>query len=292
MREERITFFSDRITLRGSIYFPDDFDPERSYPGVVACSGYTGLNAIYPRLFAEGLTPAGFVVLGFDYRGCGESDGERGRLLLEEQVKDIRNGITFMRYQDHAKLSGLGLLGWGMGAGLVVRAAEKNETVRAVAGVNGFYNGESFLRSVFDESGYEELLSKMRLDRKRRVMEGAVRFGDPFECYPLDPETSDVVDERLRPVKHYDIQTSFELAESIYLFDSIAAASRLQQPLFAAHGRGNKLHPPRLTEELRDAVPGVEYYPIDGKHNDFMTTDSSVFRELSEVIAKWFSSHL
>ncbi len=292
MREERISFFSDEITLRGSIYFPDDFDPTKSYPGVVACSGYTGLNAIYPRLFAEGLTPQGFVVLGFDYRGCGESDGERGRLLLEEQVKDIRNGVTFMRYQTHAEISSIGLLGWGMGAGLVVQAAEKNDAVQAVAGVNGFYNGESFLRSAFDEKGYEELRTKMSLDRKRRVLEGSPRFGDPFECYPLDPETSDVVDERLRPVKHYDIQTSFELAESIYLFDSVAAASRLQQPIFAAHGTGNKLHPPRLTDELRTAVPGIEYYAIDGKHNDFMTRDSPVFQELSEAIATWFTSQL
>ena len=115
MREKQIQFFSDKITLRGTLYFPDEFTSSGPSPCLVACSGYTGLNAIYPRLFAEALTAKGFVVLGFDYRGCGESDGERGRLLLEEQIKDIRNGITFMKYQEEVSPSAIGVLGWGMG---------------------------------------------------------------------------------------------------------------------------------------------------------------------------------
>jgi len=292
MKEKYVEFYSDQIKLRGTLYLPEDFNATMAYPCIVACSGYTGLNAIYPHLFAEVMTPKGFVVLGFDYRGCGESDGERGRLLLEEQVKDIRNGITFLKYQTEVKQSGMVLLGWGMGAGLVIRAAEKNPDIRAVAGINGFYNGESFLRASFSDEGLGELLVKMEADRRKRVFEGTFRLTDPFEAYPLDPETNDVVDERLRPVKHYNIPVSFELAESIYLFDSIAAAAQLTQPLFVAHGKGNKLHPPLLAEELRKAVPGVTFHTIDGKHNDFMTLNDPVFEELADAVAEWFFTHL
>lgn len=292
MQQDNISFYSDQITLRGSLYYPDGFDSLKSYPAVVVCSGYTGLNAIYPLLFAGALVPKGFVVLGFDYRGCGESDGPRGRLLLEEQVRDIRNGVTFLKYQQKVKTKGIGLLGWAMGAGLVVQAAEKNEDVKAIAGINGFYNGESFLRSSFSEADYRGLLMKMEQARKDRVFTGKYRLTDPFEVYPLDPETNAVVDERLRPVKHYNIQTSFELAESLYLFDALAVAARLHQPIFAAHGRRNKLHPPALSEELKAAVPSTDFYPIDGKHNDFMTSDDPEFKKLTEKIATWFSARL
>ena len=290
MQQKSVEFYSDQIVLRGALYLPDDFDPGATYPAVVACSGYTGLNAIYPLLFAKGLTPKGFVVLGFDYRGCGESDGVRGRLLLEEQVKDIRNGVTFLKYQDTARIRSLALLGWGMGAGLVIHAAEKNPDVGAVAGINGFYNGESFLRSWFPGASFDELLEKMATDRRERVMRGAVRMTDPFEAYPLDPETNDVVDERLRPVKHYNIQVSFELAESIYRFDAVETARRLEQPLFVAHGRENRLHPPGLAEELRAAVPQATFHSINGKHNDFMTIGDPVFLKLRDVVAEWFSA--
>jgi len=292
MQRKSIEFYSDQIVLRGTLYLPDDFDPEVAYPAIVACSGYTGLNAIYPLLFAQGLTPKGYVVLGFDYRGCGESDGVTGRLLLEEQVKDIRNGITFLKYQDVARTSGIGILGWGMGAGLVIRAAEANSDIDAVAGINGFYNGESFLRTWFPGASFDELLGKIETDRRERVMHGAVRMTDPFEAYPLDPETSDVVDERLRPVKHYNIQVSFELAESIYRFDAIETARRIRQPLFIAHGSENKLHPLRLAEELRTAVPRATFHSIDGKHNDFMTIEDPVFLKLRDVLAGWFSAQL
>lgn len=292
MKETDIEFFSDGITLRGSLYLPENHDPSRSYPSVVACSGYTGLNAIYPRLFGEALTPKGFVVLGFDYRGCGESDGERGRLLLEEQVKDIRNGVTFLKYHTRATGGRLGLLGWGMGAALVIQAAYRNPDVAAVAGVNGFYDGRSFLEASFSEEGYRELLSKMEADRRTRVFDGTVRLSDPFEAYPLDPDTRDVVDERLRPVKHYEIRTSFELAESIYRFDATGFAASLDQPLFIAHGKNNRLHPPPLAEELRRSVPGAEFHSIDGKHNDFMTLDDPEFARLAAAVAAWFRAHL
>lgn len=292
MREKQVQFFSDKITLRGSLYFPDDFQGSKPNPCLVVCSGYTGLNAIYPRLFAEALTTRGYVVLGFDYRGCGESDGERGRLLLEEQVKDIRNGITFIKYQSFVKPASIGVLGWGMGAGLVISAASKNPDVKAVAGVNGFYNGQSFLEASFSQDDYRELLERMETDRKNRVMDGTYRFTDPFEAYPLDPETSDVVDERLRPVRHYEIRVSFELAESIFLFDSIPIAASLRQPLFIAHGRHNRLHPPRLAEELQKAVPNMTFYSIDGKHNDFMTLRDPEFVRLTDEVARWFSTQL
>lgn len=288
MQEKAIEFYSDQIRLRGTFYLPDDYDPTIPYPCLIACSGYTGLNAIYPRLFAQALTTQQMVVLGFDYRGCGESDGVRGRLLLDEQVRDIRNSVTFAKYQDEINLSGIGLLGWGMGGGLVVSASRLNPDVKAVIGVNGFYNGRSFLRSSFTEEGFAELLEMIENDKRDLVFKGIFRLTDPFDAYPLDPDTRDVVDERLRPVEHYNIQTSFELAESIYLFDATLHAEKLTQPLFIAHGKKNKLHPFELAEELKQVVPTAEYYEIDGKHNDFMTLNNPEFQKLTRAVAGWF----
>lgn len=292
MQEKSIQFFSDQILLRGILYLPDDFDPDSPLPGIIVCSGYTGLNAIYPRLFAEALTPKQIAVLGFDYRGCGESDGERGRLLLEEQVRDIRNSVTFFKYQDSAHLSGMGLLGWGMGAGLVLAAAERNLDIRAVAGVNGFYDGASFLKSAFSEAEFNLLPEKMETDRRNRVFRGKSRFTDPFEAYPLDPDTASVVDERLRPVKDYEINTSFELAESIHLFSALTSAASLVQPLLIAHGKNNRLHPVKLAGQVLEAAPAAEYFEIDGKHNDFMTLNDPEFGRLIEKTADWFKHHL
>lgn len=292
MQEKKIAFFSDQILLKGSLYLPEEFNPTTQYHGLIVCSGYTGLNAIYPKLFAEALTKEDFVVLGYDYRGCGESEGPRGRLLLEEQVRDIRAGVTFLHYQDQARLGAIGLLGWGMGAGLAISAADKNPKVKAVAGVNGFYNGESFLKSAFGEAGYQELLEKIEVDRKERVFKGRYRLTDPFEAYPLDPDTRNVVDERLRPVKNYEIQTSFELGESLLLFDSLAAAARLTQPLFVAHGRKNKLHPLSLAQELTEVVPKSTFYHIAGKHNDFMIPEHPEFKKLTGELAQWFRRRL
>ena len=38
----------------------------------------------------------GYVALRFDYRGCGESGGERGRVVPMEEVADAINAISYM----------------------------------------------------------------------------------------------------------------------------------------------------------------------------------------------------
>ena len=42
------------------------------------------------------LTGLGYVVLRFDMRGCGESEGERGNLICLEQVEDTSSALTFL----------------------------------------------------------------------------------------------------------------------------------------------------------------------------------------------------
>lgn len=76
------------------------------------CHGFGGsrAGAGHPEL-ARALVEAGDVVLRFDFRGCGESDGEPGRVLPEEeiQIHDLRAAVDFLQAQpgvDARRLAG------------------------------------------------------------------------------------------------------------------------------------------------------------------------------------------
>ena len=94
MQIEIDTFYSDGLRLEGASYQADSDDGGSRRPLVLACSGFTGLRTIHPERFARALTCRGYDCYGFDYRGHAASEGVRGRVLCEEQVRDIRHAAT------------------------------------------------------------------------------------------------------------------------------------------------------------------------------------------------------
>ncbi|PUB08205.1 X-Pro dipeptidyl-peptidase-like protein [Paenisporosarcina sp. OV554] len=137
---QKICFYSKGYKLDGTIYLPDDYQPGEKRPAIIPNSGYQGFNEFYPRLFARNLTQAGYVCLGFDYRGFAKSEGDKGRVILDEQVEDIINAVSFLQAQSEVNPDQVGLLGWGMGGSNVVRVAAKDKRVKAVAALNGFFD--------------------------------------------------------------------------------------------------------------------------------------------------------
>jgi fermentation-respiration switch protein FrsA (DUF1100 family) len=289
MKERAVNFFSDGLRLAGTVYLPDDLRSGDRRPAIVACSGYLGLNVIYPRLFAEPLTTAGFAVLGFDYRGTGDSEGIPGRLLIDEQVRDIKHGVTFLREQAEVDRHAVGLVGWGMGAGAVIKEAAEDDRPRAVAALNGFYNGRAFLLARHGKAKLDKLLEKLEEDRVLRVMEGKGRFNDPYEVYPLDPDTEEEVKQNLEPVPGFGPATAFELLESILAFDAEALVYKIApRPLLIAHGEHNQLHPfeDALSIYGRAERPKT-LFRIEGKHNDFMRREHPEFSRLAQRLVEW-----
>ncbi len=294
MNERPIHFYSDGLRLAGTLYLPEDLPQGEQRPAVVACSGYLGLNAIYPRLFAGPLTEAGYVVLGFDYRGNAESEGTPGRMVIGEQVRDIKHALTFLRVQPEVRGDQVALLGWGMGAGNVIQLAAEDERAKAVVALNGFYNGRSFLLARHGEESFQGLLEKLEQDRVGRVTSGEGRFNDPYEVYPLDPDTAQEVRDNLEPVPGFGPQTAFELMDSILTADAEAVVYKIApRSLFVGHGEHNGLHPfeDALSVYGRAGRPKT-FYRIEGKHNDFMRPEHPEFKKLAGVLVGWLRENL
>jgi len=307
MRTRDIEFFSDGIRLAGTLYLPEGEAPSGGHPGVVACSGYLGLNAIYPALFAGPLTEAGFAVLGFDYRGTGESDGEAGRLLIHEEGRDIAAGVTFLGLQEEVDAERVALVAWGMGVGCATPLVAGLPEVRALVALNGFYNGLDFLRQLGHVQPPPELagarhqapedLAALEIeaaeDRARRVRGEKGAWVPPFHVYPLDPATAEEVQRNLEPVEHFGPHTALELADSILALDLYPLAPHLGTPVFVGHGRDNALHPPEQARRFYEAAADPrEYREVPGRHNDFMQAENPVYQALMADVIAWLRPHL
>ncbi len=81
----QVSFYVDGGTrLQGKIFYPKDFDPKSSYPGIVVAHGVNAL-AIGIEKYAAKFAERGMVAMAFDYQSYGFSDSGADELLLLEQ---------------------------------------------------------------------------------------------------------------------------------------------------------------------------------------------------------------
>jgi len=288
--EKKTAFYSEGLRLTASLYHPDVMTDDGPHPAVIIASGYQGFNEFYPKMFARALTRHGYVCFGFDYRGFADSEGEKGRVLIDEQIADLRNAISFVRSRDEVDQRRLGLIGWGMGAANSIIAAERSREVAAVAALNGFYNGARWLQAVHPYDEWMKLVDAVAEDRVQRVLTGESRLGETFEHYPLDPMTKEYVGAELAGVYGFGHPTRIQFTESIIDLDAERAAPHLRgTPLFIGHGVRNALHPFSEAEHLFAAAESPKtLYRIDGRHNDFMYSDDPVFTALCGRLTEFF----
>src|ERR1700761_9257548 len=95
--ETRVTFVSEALQLSGIIRTPEHPAPCEKLPAFIVLHGFgsnkNAGNVLAPCRMLDAL---GYITLRFDMRGCGESQGERGRVICLEQVSDTRNALTFL----------------------------------------------------------------------------------------------------------------------------------------------------------------------------------------------------
>ena len=169
MRQETVHFYSEGCKLHGVLRLPDK--GSGPFAAVVQGPGWLGLHdaKLYER-YHRSFTDAGYAVLVFDYRGFGDSEGERGLILPLWHAEDIRNGITYMQTRSEIDPNRIGLFGsGGTGGALPIYVAAVDPRVKCVVSNYGFASGRDWLRSMRREYEWLELLRRAR----RRPQESA-----------------------------------------------------------------------------------------------------------------------
>lgn len=290
MNMEATKFYSDRLELDGSFYYPSEGTKADQEVAVVICSGFQGLNNIHPARFSRALTKRGYTCFGFDYRGFAESEGKPGRVLVEEQVRDIVAAVSFVQ----AKLSKpIVLAGWGMAGGLILEAARLLKGLESLVSINGFYNAKRVQIAVRGEAGWSEFQNWYLNEKKESSFTKTEKLFDPFRIYPLDPVTQGYVDGELRKNKDFGIDVFLEFADSLLCFRPEAHLDEISHlPILIAHGEQNALHPRKEAESLFEQYRGKKeiYWIKEAGHTEWMFDDNPKFKALCDKITSWIEA--
>jgi cephalosporin-C deacetylase-like acetyl esterase len=141
-----IEFDAEGVTLRGWLYRPAT--TAASAPVVVMAHGYNCLKEFYLDKYAAAIAAAGHVVVAYDHRNFGDSDGEpRQELDPWTQVRDYRHAITFAQSLGGVDPARVGVWGSSYAGGHVLVVSAIDRRVRCVvAQVPTISGWESTLR--------------------------------------------------------------------------------------------------------------------------------------------------
>jgi dipeptidyl aminopeptidase/acylaminoacyl peptidase len=142
MQSRSISFFSEGVRLAGTLSVPGDLRSGERRAGIVLCHGYTGVRDLYLPDIANVLCEAGYVVLTFDYKGWGDSDGPKSRLAPYSRVIDVQSAVTWLGAQEFVDPERLGIYGTSYGGATVVWVAAVESRVKCVVSVVGVGNGQ------------------------------------------------------------------------------------------------------------------------------------------------------
>jgi len=290
-------FFSSGLRLDADLHLPGDGDAGARHPVIIACSGYQGQKIIHPERFARALTPLGYAVLAFDYRGFGRSEGERGRLVPQEWVEDVRAAVDRLTGVDDVDSSRLALVGWGLGGGVVVTEAADDPRVNAVACLNGIADGTRSTRNTHDDISWASLLDRIHEDRKHRTATGRSEITDPWDIVRLnlDARTNSYVGEELYKTLNFGSGVTLESADFLLRFSPEQAVHRIApRPLLIVHSAKNELYKPIEARSLYEhaAEPKRLQFLEGAGHTEWMFDDSPALSTLVGWLDEFLSNAL
>jgi dipeptidyl aminopeptidase/acylaminoacyl peptidase len=246
--ERPVSFDSDGITLRGTLHLPEGGGAR---PGIVTCHGFGGgsTGAGHPEL-AQALARAGYVVLRFDFRGCGASGGERGRVICMEEVEDLRNAITFLQAQEGVDRDRIGVIGASLGGSVALYVAATDQRVRVCAANGAVANGERRLRYQYPgEADWQRFLQMLEDARRYREQTGRSMMINRFDIVHI-PEH-----RRGGLPPGATMEFPAETAISMLEFNPERLVRQIApRPLLLIHPRGDDVVPKSESENLAAAA--------------------------------------
>lgn len=131
MKIEPIFWKSDGLTIRGEIYHPSDLPGP--FPALILCHGIPAKvkgpdDRGYP-LLAERFCREGFLVLIFNFRGAGLSEGDFDILGW---ARDLEKGLNTLYLRPEVDRKRVFLMGFSGGAAVSLYVAARHKEVAAV----------------------------------------------------------------------------------------------------------------------------------------------------------------
>jgi len=244
--EEKISFQSDGLKIAGLIDTPLDYKAAERRPAFIVLHGFGGNKDGHGQsVVAKQFAQWGYVTLRIDFRGCGESEGERGRVICLEQVADTRSALDFLAATDYADPKRIAVFGHSFGAAVAVYAAGTDARIAACISSGGWGHGEKKFRKQHASPEAWQRFSAMMEEGRRRTARGERMMVPRYDIVPIRPGL------RGNLAAGSILEFPFEVVESMYAFTANDVVGKIApRPLLLLHPSNDSVTPTEQSIDL------------------------------------------
>lgn len=134
-RREAVQLDCEGQKIFGVIHYPAA-ESLHKYPAVAFCHGLGGHKVGTYRIsvdIAEALASIGIVVLRFDFRGAGDSEGAFKEMNISSQLADTMAALDFLEDDPLVDPDRIGLYGRSFGGIIAILAATSRQNIKSMA---------------------------------------------------------------------------------------------------------------------------------------------------------------
>jgi len=284
-----ITFWSDGSRLQGTIFTPKGIALEEKLPGILLIHGWGGHRGNLNKNYAPHFAKLGFVVMTFDLRSWGESDGffvaettlppvnsvanvdvsgQHIRSIVNpfKMLDDARAALSWFVAEPNLQANNIGVWGTSFGGSLAVVTAANDRRVKALVTQMAPVNNQATFGQI-----PEGMVSAWETQRARGEI---TPYPGPESASPGLRGYPDMI-----AMKRYDPAAYWPKVSSPTLI--IDAEN---EELFDRRVNGLALH-----QSLKGRI-ATNYKVIEGKHYDLYRGDG--YEQALKAAQDWFLEHL
>lgn len=284
--ERAIRFPSGDLELSGVLHLPEQ-PVEGLLPCFMVLHGFgSNKDATNVRGPVKMLNEWGYAAFRFDMRGCGESEGEFGRVICMEQVADTRAVIDLLQTQPELDPGRIGVLGSSFGAAVAIYAAGLDDRIAAVISSGGWGHGErKFRRQHPTKEGWLQFTEMLERGRLHREQTGESLMVDRYDIVPMPDHLRTHISEKSV------VQFPAEVAQSMYNFCAEDVVGDISpRPLLLLHSSKDSITPTEQSVALFEKAGMPVDLHLFAETDHFMFSEENV--RVRETVRGWLDRFL
>jgi uncharacterized protein len=292
--EESVAIASAGLRLAGVLRVPHGLQPLERRAAFLVLHGF-GSNKDSQNVLApcKVLDELGYVTLRFDMRGCGESEGEPGRVICLEQVEDTRNALAFLAGHPSVDPGSIGAIGTSFGGAVAVYAGGIDRRIAAVISNGGWGDGERKFRGQHATAeAWARFTAMLAEGRAHRERTGRSLMVPRYDIVPIPAHLRDNLARRSVQMFPAGTIAMFpaETAQSMFDFRADDVVGQIApRPLLLLHSADDSVTPTEQSIEMfKRAGQPAELHLFSGVDHFMFAEDND---RVWGVVRDWLQNY-
>lgn len=273
--------------LEAELFIPDG---NRQFPGIILCHGFLSAKEEYGNL-PERLASNGYIVITYDFRGHGKSEGDRGYVTGTGHLDDSERVLDFLLTQVKVIPDRIAVVGHSLGSVAAARLVTESEIGRKC----------KTCILLAPPRKFEDSIKKMELNTYSLISKIAwplllitgKHIYLPYQYTAKDIYISREAIENAEKLgflqKKMSVNNYYYMIKQI---DNEKFAAKIEMPTLVMVAKGDKLIPNEASKTVFNAIKGTsnKYLVIENTGHSMMADASSELVE--KELLDWLGEQL